>query len=93
MRGSIPETLGQLNNLQALYLRDNQLTGAIPETLGQLENLQALYLSGNQLTGCIPSALQAVPYNDFYDLELAFCHLASSEASALVALYEATGGD
>ena len=71
--GLTPETIGQLNNLQYLWLSDNQLTGPIPETLGQLENLRYLYLNDNELTGCIPSALQAISFNDLDDLGLAFC--------------------
>ena len=93
LTGPIPETLGQLNNLQVLWLHYNGLTGPIPETLGQLNNLRSLELSGNQLAGCIPSALYTVSNNDFNNLELASCNLASGEAAVLVALYEATGGD
>ena len=100
LTGTIPEVLIQLEKLEFLDLSDNQLTGVIPEALGQLNNLQALYLSGNQatypppsgLTKCIPSALQAVPNNDFNNLEIAFC-LERSEAVVWFALYEATGGD
>ena len=57
LTGSIPEALGQLNNLQNLRLNGNQLTGSIPETIGQLKNLQDLYLNGNQLTGSIPETI------------------------------------
>jgi internalin A len=46
---ALPEQLGQLGNLQTLYLADNQLT-ALPEQLGQLGNLQYLDLQNNQLT-------------------------------------------
>ena len=57
LTGTIPETLGQLNNLKTLILSRNGLTGTIPETLGQLNNLESLNLSGNQLTGAIPKTL------------------------------------
>ena len=57
LTGPIPETLGQLKNLQDLYLSGNRLTGTIPETLGQLDSLQYLYLDDNQLTGPIPETL------------------------------------
>ena len=93
LTGTIPETLGQLDNLETLNFAWNGLTGTIPEALGQLDNLKSLALSGNSLTGCIPSALQAIPDNDFKNLELAFCHLESDEATVLVAFYEATHGD
>ena len=45
----LPESLGQLTQLQSLDLSDNQLT-ELPESLGQLTQLQSLDLSNNQLT-------------------------------------------
>jgi Leucine-rich repeat (LRR) protein len=44
----LPESLGQLTQLQSLNLSNNRLT-ALPEPLGQLTQLQSLNLSGNQL--------------------------------------------
>ena len=44
MTGEIPTELGNLANLQQLYLGGNQLTGEIPTELGNLANLQELYL-------------------------------------------------
>ena len=62
-----------------------------------------MHISGNQLTGCIPSALRDVADNDFDVLGLPFCEAEMSEPTpvpvhagdkaALVALYNATGGD
>ena len=57
MTGPIPETLGQLNNLEFLILSRNGLTGPIPETLGQLNNLKVLVLADDGLTGPIPETL------------------------------------
>ena len=57
MTGSIPSELGNLANLQNLWLAHNQLTGAIPSELGNFANLQSLLLDYNQLTGAIPSEL------------------------------------
>jgi Leucine-rich repeat (LRR) protein len=51
----LPESLGQLTQLQTLNLFDNQLT-ALPESLGQLTQLQSLNLSRNQLTA-LPESL------------------------------------
>ncbi len=51
----LPESLGQLTQLQSLYLSNNQLT-ALPESLGQLTQLQSLDLSHNQLTA-LPESL------------------------------------
>ena len=45
----LPESLGQLSQLQTLSLSGNQLT-TLPESLGQLSQLQTLSLSRNQLT-------------------------------------------
>ena len=47
----LPESLGQLTQLQSLDLGDNQLT-ALPEWLGQLTQLQSLDLRDNPLTAC-----------------------------------------
>jgi len=57
LRGTIPDELGDLTKLQALYLNNNQLTGPIPDTLGSLTDLQVLHLYDNQLTDPIPPEL------------------------------------
>ena len=44
----IPESIGQLVNLQQLLLFYNQVK-EIPESIGQLVNLQELWLSNNQI--------------------------------------------
>lgn len=55
--GTIPEELGNLKNLNRLYLYNNQLTGSIPPELGDLSNLVGLSLVFNQLSGPIPTEL------------------------------------
>ena len=57
LRGEIPPELGNLVNLERLYLSENQLTGEIPPELGNLVNLTELNLSNNQLTGTIQQEL------------------------------------
>ena len=57
LSGSIPPEVGNLTNLQYLYLRSNQLSGSIPPQLGNLTNLQELWLCENQLSGIIPPQL------------------------------------
>ena len=57
LSGPIPAALGNLTNLQYLWLFENQLSGPIPATLGNLGNLEWLWLSRNQLSGPIPAAL------------------------------------
>ena len=51
----LPESLGQLTQLQTLNLSSNQLT-TLPESLSQLTQLQSLNLSGNQLAA-LPESL------------------------------------
>ena len=55
--GALPAALGDLSNLESLWLGWNELTGPIPAALGDLTNLIELDLWGNQLTGPIPAAL------------------------------------
>ncbi len=57
LRGSLPPELGNLANLQILYLFSNELTGSIPPELGALIKVESLYLSNNQLSGSIPPEL------------------------------------
>ncbi|KAB2615413.1 LRR receptor-like serine/threonine-protein kinase [Pyrus ussuriensis x Pyrus communis] len=54
LSGPIPTSI---QNLQALYLKDNVLQGHIPHELCQLNNLALLDLGGNRLSGSIPSCL------------------------------------
>jgi len=57
LNGSIPASLGNLDNLQTLQLNINKLSGSIPESLGNLSNLEILNLANNQLSGSIPASL------------------------------------
>ncbi len=60
LSGEIPPELGNLSNLQGLYLSDNQLSGQIPSELGSLSSLRPLAIDGNRLTGAIPPELGAL---------------------------------
>ncbi len=57
LSGPIPPDLGNLANLERLYLYENALTGPIPTELGNLANLERLNLGGNSLSGPIPTEL------------------------------------
>ncbi len=57
LNGTIPAELGNLANLEGLWLYDNQLIGSIPTELGGLANLETLNLRTNQLNGPIPAQL------------------------------------
>jgi internalin A len=61
----LPESLGQLSQLQQLDLDGNQLT-AVPEALGQLSQLQQLDLNGNQLTAVPETFQHLTSLQEFY---------------------------
>ena len=73
LSGPIPSQLGNLANLEELFLDINQLSGSIPSELGNLANLEFLILDINQLSGCVPAALLNVPSNDVSRLSLSSC--------------------
>ena len=55
--GSIPSELGNLWQLDTMFLMLNGLEGPIPASFGNLVNLKSLDLSYNNLTSIIPSTL------------------------------------
>ena len=68
LTGEIPAELGQLTQLQNLFLYTNQLTGEIPVELGNLVQLEYLHLAHNQLTGEIPAELAQLTQLRFLSL-------------------------
>ena len=57
LTGEIPESIGNMEGLEELLLRENNLTGLIPESLGNLTGLRQLDLGRNQLRGEIPLSM------------------------------------
>ena len=54
LTGSIPKEIGNLTNLQELYLYYNSLSGDIPIEFCNLTNLTTLYLNKNNLSCEMP---------------------------------------
>jgi hypothetical protein len=52
--GGIPETFGEMSQLEELYLDHNYLTGSLPAELGKLKKLRIFYFSSNLNPGPIP---------------------------------------
>uniref|UniRef100_A0A0D9VDR1 Receptor kinase-like protein Xa21 n=1 Tax=Leersia perrieri TaxID=77586 RepID=A0A0D9VDR1_9ORYZ len=55
--GTIPESVGNLVNLEELDMENNLLKGTIPSSLGNLKKLNRLSLSNNIFSGSIPVTL------------------------------------
>ncbi|GLT49225.1 hypothetical protein SLA2020_227970 [Shorea laevis] len=55
--GSLPNSLGELKNLQYFDVSNNNLTGSLPNSLATLRHLQHLDLSSNSFSGSIPESI------------------------------------
>lgn len=55
LQGELPQSLGDLRNLESFDASRNQLSGLIPTTLGKIDTLTFLNVSFNNLEGKIPS--------------------------------------
>ena len=55
--GSLPESIGDLTNLEKLYISNCNLTGSIPESIGNLSSLKTLSLNRSKLNGSIPESI------------------------------------
>ncbi|MGE0021312.1 MAG: S8 family serine peptidase [Draconibacterium sp.] len=51
LTGEIPSTIGQLSNLNRLYLSNNNLTGSIPSEILSCSNLTGISIINNQISG------------------------------------------
>ncbi|WCJ44183.1 Leucine-rich receptor-like protein kinase family protein [Euphorbia peplus] len=55
--GEIPDNIGNLKNLNLLFLANSHLTGGFPESIFELPSLGTLDLSRNKITGDFPKAI------------------------------------
>ncbi|XP_073018756.1 probable LRR receptor-like serine/threonine-protein kinase At4g37250 [Primulina eburnea] len=72
--GSIPSSLGMIENLRYLNLSSNSINGSIPETLFSASELQILDISNNMITGEFPELvgkLRNLQVLNLYDNALA----------------------
>ncbi|KAL2987709.1 hypothetical protein AAZX31_11G043100 [Glycine max] len=58
--GPLPSQLGNLSNLETLFLVDVNLVGEIPHSIGNLTSLKNFYLSQNSLSGNIPNSISGL---------------------------------
>ena len=84
LNGTIPPEIGNLVNLQKLWLNSNHLSGTIPAELGNLVNLGDLNLSNNKLSGTMPSELGSLV--NLRDLNLSYNQLSGTIPSELGSL-------
>ncbi|XP_020599284.1 receptor protein kinase-like protein ZAR1 [Phalaenopsis equestris] len=66
--GSIHPSLGSLQSLRHINLRNNRLFGFLPPEIFSAGKLQSLVLLGNSLTGSLPSEIGASSYLQVLDL-------------------------
>ncbi|XP_050220232.1 probable LRR receptor-like serine/threonine-protein kinase At3g47570 [Mercurialis annua] len=71
--GTIPFSIGNLQNIRILVLEDNRLSGQIPSSIGNLSNLYQISIAQNKLEGNIPVSItncQNLQYLDISDNNL-----------------------
>ncbi|KAJ6386927.1 hypothetical protein OIU78_016791 [Salix suchowensis] len=60
LTGSIPQSFGNLTELQELQLSLNQISGEIPAQLGNCQKITHIELDNNQITGSIPPEIAQI---------------------------------
>ena len=90
LTGSIPPELGALTNLRILYLSGNNLTGPLPAEFVNLVNLERLDIFHNNGLCAPADATFRMWLATVESFRGAVC---SADRAALVALYNATGGE
>lgn len=68
LKGKIPNSITELENLVSLNLSSNQLNGELPTSIGDLIELKNLSISSNSISGSIPESLVSIPSLVYLDL-------------------------
>lgn len=64
LKGTLPDEMADLNNLQSLIVSDNEFSGTLPLWLGKFNKLTSLMLSNNKFTGTL------IPFENFPSITL-----------------------
>ncbi|CAA3032127.1 probable LRR receptor-like serine threonine-kinase At3g47570, partial [Olea europaea subsp. europaea] len=72
INGILPESIGNISNLDFFEASECELKGGIPKQISNLSNLILLSLSNNELSGFIP-----YEFNGLQQLQGLYCHLNS----------------
>jgi Leucine-rich repeat (LRR) protein len=59
--GTLPDSLGNMQQMLGLLLTNNSLTGSIPASMGNMHSLFWLDLQNNQLSGSVPTTFNKLP--------------------------------
>ena len=68
LSGTIPSQLGDIAQLQELWLYGNSISGTIPAEMGKLSQLERLNLFSNSISGTIPSQLASLASLEVLDV-------------------------
>jgi Leucine-rich repeat (LRR) protein len=60
LTGTLPDTIGGLENLEVFSVANNQLQGTIPASISNWTSLEEAYFSDNDLTGSMPNAVCSI---------------------------------
>lgn len=69
VRGPLPESTAEVENLRSLYLDHNHLSGELPANLGEAVSMQVFTIGNNLLEGRIPGSIGGMAVLEVLSLE------------------------